>query len=299
MSVVAAPASAVGRPPGVESRPTPRSGHLLSRFIRQRAGVVGLLVIVGLVVVAVAGEAIAPYDWRAQDVVGRFSGISPRHWLGTDELGRDIFSRILYGARFSLVIGLGAVALSFGVGTALGIVAGFYPRLDGPLMRLVDVMLAFPGILLAIAIVGALGPGLISVIVAIGTTEIPGFARLNRSIVLSLRQREFVLAARVIGAPDWLILGRHVLLNLVSQLVVFASLRISTAILAGATLSFLGLGIQPPLPEWGAMVSTARQYIATAPHTFVYPTLAIFAAVIAFNMLGDALRDTLDPTLRA
>ena len=218
--------------------------------------------------------------------------------LGTDELGRDIFSRILYGARFSLTIALGAVALSFGIGTALGVAAGFYRRLDGPVMRVIDVMLAFPGILLAIALVGALGPGLLSVIVAIGVTEIPGFARLNRSMVLSLREREFVVAARVVGAPDRVILARHVLLNLVSPLVVFASLRISTAILVGATLSFLGLGIQPPVPEWGTMVSTARQYIATAPHTFVYPTLAIFLAVIAFNLLGDALRDTLDPTLR-
>jgi ABC-type dipeptide/oligopeptide/nickel transport system permease subunit len=232
-------------------------------------------------------------------VVGRFGGPSTRHWLGTDELGRDIFSRILYGARFSLAIGLSAVTLSFCIGTLIGIAAGFYRRLDGVLMRVVDVMLAFPGILLAIAIVGALGPGLLSVIVAIGTTEIPGFARLNRSMVLSLREREFVVAARVIGAPDWLILGRHLLLNLVSPLLVFASLRISTTILAGATLSFLGLGIQPPIPEWGAMVSTARQYLATAPHTFVYPTLAIFVTVIAFNLLGDALRDTLDPTLRA
>jgi peptide/nickel transport system permease protein len=134
--------------------------------------------------------------------------------------------------------------------------------------------------------------------VAIGVTEVPGFARLNRSMVLSLREREFVLAARVVGASDRRVLGRHVLLNLVSPLLVFASLRVSTAILVGATLSFLGLGIQPPIPEWGAMVSTARQYIATAPHTFVYPTLAIFCAVIAFNLLGDALRDTLDPTLQ-
>jgi peptide/nickel transport system permease protein len=248
--------------------------------------------------VAALADPLAPYDWRAQDVLGRFSGPSPKHLLGTDELGRDIFSRILFGARFSLTIGVGAVVLSSTVGTLLGITAGFYRRLDGPLMRIVDVMLAFPGILLAIALVGALGPGLLSVIVAIGVTEIPGFARLNRSMVLSLREREFVVAARVIGAPDRSVLGRHVLLNLVSPLLVFASLRISTAILVGATLSFLGLGIQPPIPEWGAMVSTARQYIATAPHTFVYPTLAIFAAVIAFNLLGDALRDTLDPTLR-
>jgi peptide/nickel transport system permease protein len=282
----------------LRSQPRARTQHLARRFVRHRPGVVGLAVIVALALVAALAETIAPYDWRAQDVLGRFAGPSARHLLGTDELGRDIFSRILFGARFSLTIGVGAVALSFSIGTALGVVAGFYRRLDGPLMRIVDVMLAFPGILLAIALVGALGPGLLSVIVAIGTTEIPGFARLNRSMVLSLREREFVLAARVVGAPDGAILWRHVLLNLVSPLLVFASLRCSTAILVGATLSFLGLGIQPPIPEWGTMVSTARQYIATAPHTFVYPTLAIFAAVIAFNLLGDALRDTLDPTLR-
>jgi peptide/nickel transport system permease protein len=297
-AVIARPDSLECRQP-LARQPSARGGGIARRFFSRRAGVVGLAVLVCLLLAAVLGEAIAPYDWRAQDIVGRFANPSPQHWLGTDELGRDIFSRVLYGSRFSLTIGLGAVALSFGVGTLLGVVAGFYPRLDGPVMRLVDVMLAFPGILLAIAIVGALGPGLLSVIVAIGTTEVPGFARLNRSIVLSLREREFVMAARVLGAPDVLIVGRHVLLNLVSPLVVFASLRISTAILVGATLSFLGLGIQPPIPEWGAMVSTARQYIATAPHTFVYPTLAIFAAVIGFNLLGDALRDTLDPTLRA
>jgi ABC-type dipeptide/oligopeptide/nickel transport system permease subunit len=217
----------------------------------------------------------------------RFAGPSAGHLFGTDELGRDIFSRLLYGARFSLVIGVGAVGLSFTIGTFVGIVAGFYRGLDGPVMRIVDIMLAFPGILLAIAIVAALGPGLISSIFAIGVNEIPGFARVNRSIVLSLREREFVMAARVLGAADRTILGRHVLLNLVSPL-----------ILVGATLSFLGLGVQPPVPEWGAMVRTARQYIATAPHTFVYPTLAIFVTVIAFNLLGDALRDTLDPTLR-
>jgi len=259
---------------------------------------VGLAIIVCVVLMAMLAEAIAPYDWRAQDVVSRFEGPSPQHLLGTDELGRDIFSRILFGARFSLTIGVGAVVLSFALGTLLGITAGFYRRMDGVLMRVVDVMLAFPGILLAIALVGALGPGLLSVILAIAVTEIPGFARLNRSMVLSLRERDFVLAARVVGAPDPTILGRHVLLNLVSPLLVFASLRLSTAILVGATLSFLGLGIQPPIPEWGTMVSTARQYIATAPHTFLYPTLAIFATVIAFNLLGDALRDALDPTLR-
>jgi ABC-type dipeptide/oligopeptide/nickel transport system permease subunit len=296
---VAAPAQPLASRAAVASPLPARRNQLLRRFVHHRAGMLGLLVILGLVALSALAEVIAPYDWRAQDIVRRFGGPSPNHLLGTDELGRDIWSRILYGGRYSLSIGLGGVTLSFLIGTLLGLLAGFYRRLDGVLMRIIDVLLAFPPILLAIALVGALGPGLLSVIVAIGVTEIPGFARLNRSMVLSLREREFVLAARVVGASDRRVLRRHVLLNLVSPLLVFASLRISTAILVGATLSFLGLGIQPPIPEWGAMVSTARQYIATAPHTFAYPTLAIFAAVVAFNLLGDALRDTLDPTLRS
>lgn len=297
MNVAAAPAGSL-RTPRVQALPRLRSHDLSRRFLRNRSGLVGLAIIVLLVTAGLVAEQIAPYDWRAQDVVRRFGSPSAQHLLGTDELGRDIFSRILYGARFSLTIGVGAVALGFLIGTTVGILAGYYRRLDGVVMRIIDIMLAFPGILLAIALVGSLGAGLLSVIVAIGVTEIPGFARLIRASVLSLREREFVLAARVIGASDASILGRHVLLNLISSLVVFASLRMSTAILVGATLSFLGLGIQPPIPEWGAMVSTARQYIATAPHTFLYPTLAIFAAVVAFNLLGDALRDTLDPTLQ-
>ncbi|HEX5164072.1 MAG TPA: ABC transporter permease, partial [Thermomicrobiales bacterium] len=208
------------------------------------------------------------------------------------------FSRILYGARYSLVIGVAAVFVSFAIGAAIGMVAGFYPKLDTPIMRLIDVLMAFPGILLAIAIVAALGPGLRNVIIAIAVNEIPGFARLTRSMVLSLRERDYVLAARVVGGTDLTIIRRHILVNLVSPIIVFASLRVSTSILVAATLSFLGLGIQPPTPEWGAMVSTARQYLSTAPHTFFYPTMAIFITVIAFNLLGDSLRDVLDPTLR-
>ncbi|HEY1298442.1 MAG TPA: ABC transporter permease [Chloroflexota bacterium] len=298
MNTVSAPARSLAAAAGQQTVARQARHDVAHRFVRHRTGMLGLIIIVCVVAMAVLAETIAPYDWRAQDVLSRFEGPSAQHLFGTDELGRDIFSRILFGARFSLTIGVGAVVLSFALGTLLGITAGFYRRLDGILMRVVDVMLAFPGILLAIALVGALGPGLLSVILAIAVTEIPGFARLNRSMVLSLRERDFVLAARVVGAPDRTILGRHVLLNLVSPLLVFASLRLSTAILVGATLSFLGLGIQPPIPEWGTMVSTARQYIATAPHTFLYPTLAIFATVIAFNLLGDALRDALDPTLR-
>jgi ABC-type dipeptide/oligopeptide/nickel transport system permease subunit len=279
-------------------RVTSMRHRMLRRFLRNKPGMAGLAVILLLILLAVLARAIAPYDWREQDIANRFTNASSRHLLGTDELGRDILSRLLYGARYSLTIGFASVVVSFAVGTFLGIAAGFYQRLDSVIMRFVDIMMAFPGILLAIAIVAALGPGLINVIVAIGVNEIPGFARLTRSMVLSLREREFVTAARLMGARDSAIMRRHILVNMVAPIIVFASLRVSTSILTGATLSFLGLGIQPPIPEWGAMVSTARQYLAVAPHTFLYPTLAIFVAVVAFNLLGDALRDTLDPTMR-
>jgi ABC-type dipeptide/oligopeptide/nickel transport system permease subunit len=296
--VVGRAAGLTGARAGGHAAASPRGWGLARRFLRNRLGVAALALIVALALLAALAAALAPYDWKAQDIVHRFAGPSRAHLLGTDELGRDILSRLLYGARYSLTIGVLAVALSFSLGTLIGIVAGFYRRTDGVIMRLIDVMMAFPGILLAIAIVAALGPGFLNTIIAIGINEIPGFARLSRSMVLSLRERDYVTAARVLGARDAAIVRRHVLVNLISPLIVFASLRVSTAILVGATLSFLGLGIQPPIPEWGAMVSTARQYLATAPHTFLYPTLAIFVTVVAFNLLGDALRDTLDPTLR-
>lgn len=272
--------------------------RLTGRFFRNKSGVVALAVIVLLFALALLATTVAPYGWKQQDILNRFASPSRAHLFGTDELGRDIFSRLLYGARYSLTIGVLAVALSFTVGTLIGTVAGFYRQLDSVIMRLIDVMMAFPGILLAIAIVAALGPGFLNTIIAIGVNEVPSFARITRAMVLSLRERDYVTAAKVLGARDDYIVRRHVLVNLVSPLIVFASLRVSTAILTGATLSFLGLGVQPPIPEWGAMVSTARQYLATAPHTFLFPTLAIFVTVIAFNLLGDALRDTLDPTLR-
>lgn len=288
--------SSSGTPPPSVSR---SSRHrLLKGFLRNRPGMVGLTVLITLLLFALFAPVLAPYDWKEQDIIDRFQGPSARHWLGTDELGRDIFSRLIYGARYSLTMGIIAIAISFAAGTLLGTVAGFYQRLDSLIMRLIDVLMAFPGILLAIAIVAALGPGMINVIIAIGINEVPGFARITRSLVLTLREREFVVAARVMGADNAEIVRRHVVVNLVSPLIVFASLRVSTAVLIGATLSFLGLGIQPPIPEWGAMVSTAREYLAIAPHTFIYPTLAILVTVVAFNLLGDGMRDTLDPTMR-
>jgi len=270
--------------------------RLTRKMLTNKPAMLGLVILTILACLAIIAPAIAPFDWKEQDILNRFKGPSGTHWFGTDELGRDIFSRVMFGARYSLTMGLTAVALSFVIGTILGSLAGFYPKLDSVIMRLIDIMMAFPGILLAIAIVAALGPGLLNIIIAIGINEIPGFARITRSLVLSLREREFVTAARVIGADNVSIVRRHIFINLVSPITVYASLQVSTAVLVGATLSFLGLGIQPPTPEWGAMVSTAREYLAIAPHTFVFPTLAILVTVVSFNLLGDGLRDALDPT---
>jgi peptide/nickel transport system permease protein len=272
--------------------------QLISRFLRHKPGVVALIVVLILMMTAVFADVIAPHHWRTQSIPNRFADNSREHLLGTDELGRDILSRIVYGARYSLTIGLASVSVTLSIGMTLGIVAGYYRRIDSVIMRFIDILMAFPGILLAIAIVAALGGGLRNTIIAIGINLVPGFARLTRSLVLGLREREFVTAARVVGATDQAILSRHIFVNLISPVIVYASLQIATAILVGATLSFLGLGVQAPIPEWGAMVSTARQYLGVAPHTFIYPTAAIFITVVAFNVLGDALRDTLDPTLR-
>ncbi len=282
-------------PPPATTMTRPRH-RFREKLVRNKPALTGLIILVVLASLAILAPVIMPYDWKQQDIINRFKTPSADHWFGTDELGRDILSRVIYGARYSLVMGLSAVALSFIVGTLLGSLAGFYPRIDSLIMRLIDIMMAFPGILLAIAIVAALGPGLLNIIIAIGINEIPGFARITRSMVLSLREREYVTAARVIGAGNTDIVRRHIFINLVSPITVYASLQVSTAVLVGATLSFLGLGIQPPTPEWGAMVSTAREYLAIAPHTFVFPTLAILVTVISFNLLGDGLRDALDPT---
>jgi len=270
----------------------------IQRFVRHRAGVAGAVALLLMILLALLAPVVAPYGWADQNIAIRWQGVSRAHLFGTDELGRDILSRILWGGRYSLAIGFGAVLISFVVGVAIGTISGFYRRLDGVIQRVVDVTLAFPTILLAIAIAAARGPGFFNTIVVIGVTEIPGFIRLTRSSVLSIREREYVSAARALGAVDGRIMARHIVPSMVSPIVVFASLRIAGALLTGATLSFLGLGVPPPKPEWGAMISTARNNLRVAPHTFFIPTAVLFVAVMAANLLGDALRDTLDPTLR-
>ncbi len=250
-----------------------------------------------LVLGAVLAPVITPYDPTKITMRERLQTPSARHWLGTDQFGRDILSRIVHGTRVSLTVGLIAVGIGLGVGTVLGLVAGFYRRLDYPIMGLMDVMLSFPQILLAIAIVAALGPGIFNAMIAVGIGAVPGFTRLTRSEVLSIREREYVEAGRALGARQARILVRYVLPNALSSTIVLGTLALATAILSAAILSFLGLGARPPMPEWGAMAAEGRGFIAQYPHIATFPSLAIFVVVLCFNLLGDGLRDALDPRL--
>lgn len=222
-----------------------------------------------------------------------------QHWFGVDSLGRDIFSRVLVGAQISLAAGVFAVFIGAAIGTLLGLLAGYYEGWwDRLSMRICDVLFAFPGILLAIAVVAVLGSGIANVIIAVAIFSIPAFARLVRGNTLVLKQQTFIESARSIGASDMTILLRHILPGTVSSIVVFFTMRIGTSIISAASLSFLGLGAQPPTPEWGAMLNEARADMVIAPHVAVFPALAIFLTVLAFNLLGDGLRDALDPKIK-
>ncbi len=265
------------------------------RFARHRLALIGLGVIVALSLLALAARQVAPHDPIQQDLPHALAEPSAEFPLGTDQFGRCILSRIVFGARQSLLVGVIATAIGASAGILLGLLAGYFPRLDGPVMRTMDVLLAFPSILLAIAVVAALGPSLGNVMIAVGVRSIPSFARVSRSMVLSLKELDFVRGALALGASHPRVLFRHILPNSVSPLLVFSSMQVATAILLAAILSFLGLGVQPPTPEWGKMVSDGRAYLMEAPHLSLFPGLAIFVAVMGFNCLGDGLRDALDP----
>ena len=280
-------------------RPTGFWADALRRVARTRAAVVGGLVVVTFVVVALFAPLLTPYDPVKGRLVERLQGPSATHWLGTDELGRDMLSRILYGARITIQIQLAAVTLALAIGTALGLTAGYVGRWpDLVIMRLMDILMAFPGIFLALAIIAALGTGLVNVVMAAGISLVPQFARVVRGSVLGLRELEFVQAARALGHGDAAIVFRYVLPNSLAPLIVQTSLRMATVLLTASGLSFLGLGVQPPSPEWGAILSNARTYMITAPHVATMPGLAIMLVVLGFNLLGDGLRDSLDPRLR-
>ena len=267
------------------------------KFKHQKVALVAGAFVVVLVLVAVLAPWIVPYDAENYFDYDKLNARpSWQHWMGVDALGRDIFSRILMGARISLAAGFVSVAIGAFIGTILGLVAGYFEGWwDRVIMRICDVLFAFPGILLAIAIVAILGGGMTNVVFAVAIFSIPTFARLVRGTTLSLKHLTFVEAARSLGASDGTIIGRHIFPGTVSAVVVYFSLRIGTSIITAASLSFLGMGAQPPTPEWGAMLDAARSEMLTAPHAAIFPALAIFFTVLAFNLLGDGLRDAFDP----
>jgi peptide/nickel transport system permease protein len=266
---------------------------------KNRMAMMGLFLIGCLVVLAVIGPWISPYNPLLPDPVNRLKGPSTAHPFGTDSLGRDILSRVIYGSRISIIIGLIAVSISLIPGTLLGLLSGFYgKRVEEPIMRFMDIMLAFPAILLAIFITAILGPSLLNTMIAVGIVYIPHYARIVRSSVLSLKEQEFVQAVRSIGGGNFRILALHILPNTVPPIIVYGTLGMGTAVLQAAALGFLGLGAQPPTPEWGSMLSEGRQYIQMAPHVAAFPGMAIFSLVLGFNLFGDGLRDLLDPSLR-
>jgi peptide/nickel transport system permease protein len=275
------------------------SGAVVRQFRRSRAAVVGLTLTLLFILLALLAPVLATHDPTAFTLGQQLRPPSPTNLIGTDELGRDILSRVLYGARITLLITLGAVLVSLVIGTVLGVVAGFLGGwTDTLIMRVMDVLLAMPGFLLAIAIIAALGAGTFNVVVAVGIFSIPSFARVARGSTLSVKQQDYVLAARALGGASAAIMWRHVLPNVTPPLVVQTTLRLATAILTASGLSFLGLGPQPPTPEWGAMLSTGRNFITSSPQLATIPGLAILLVAIGFNLLGDGLRDALDPRLK-
>ena len=268
----------------------------LNRFFKNRLAVIGLVLLLLLVFVAVLAEVISPYDPIKLDLQAISQAPSAKYWFGTDNLGRDIFSRVLYGARVSLSAGVVAVGIAVIVGLALGLLAGFFGKaVDEIIMRVVDAMLAFPFLVLAITLAAVLGPSLQNSMLAIAVVSVPGFARLTRAQMLSERERDYVQAAQSLGASDPRIVFRHLLPNIAGPIIIQATLSIAGAILAESSLSFLGLGVQPPTPSWGEMLNTARGYLRDAPWMAIAPGSLIFASVLAFNLVGDGLRDALDP----
>lgn len=269
------------------------------RLLKNRAATAGMCVIVALVTVALFAPVIAPYEPNKIDMTARLSGPTAKHLLGTDNFGRDVFSRIVYGARISLYVGFVAVGIGAFFGGALGAIGSFYGgKLDNAIMRCMDILLAIPSVILAIAIVGAMGANLFNLMVAVGISYMPRYARVVRASALSVRRQEFVDASRVTGASDLRIIVENILPNCMAPLIVQCTLGVAQAILAAATLSFLGLGIQPPDAEWGSMLSDGRQFLRSAPYLTIFPGLAIAIVVVSLNLFGDGLRDSLDPKLR-
>lgn len=271
------------------------------RLVKNKMAMLGLAILVLLALCAIFADVIADYETKvvAQNIANRLKGPSAEHWFGTDEFGRDIFARMVHGSRVSLVVGLISVSVSLVAGGTLGAFAGFYGGgVDNVIMRVMDIFLAVPSILLAITIVAALGPNLVNVMLAIGISGTPGFARIVRAAVMSVKDQEFVEASRAIGASNATIIFREIIPNCLAPIIVQSTLSVASAILSTASLSFIGLGVQPPDPEWGAMLSIGRNFLRDAVHLTLFPGLAIVVTILALNLLGDGLRDALDPRLK-
>jgi len=272
----------------------------LNDLLRNGTATFGLILIALIVIVALLGPALAPYDPLAPEPLIRLQSPDVKHLFGTDSLGRDILSRVIYGARISLMVGLISVSISLVPGTLLGLLSGYFGTwIDSVIMRVMDMLLAFPAILLAIFITAILEPNLTNTMIAVGIVYIPHYARIVRSTALSLKEQLFVQAVSHIGGSHIRVLFKHILPNCLPPIIVYATLGMGTAVLQAAALGFLGLGAQPPSPEWGAMLSEGRKYIQLAPHVAAFPGLAILFLVLGFNLFGDGLRDVLDPSLRS
>ena len=284
--------------PAAAALPPPEGRHLLSRFLRHRNGAVGSLIVLVVVLGALIGPLVVPHDYEATDLLNTWSPPTAENWLGTDKLGRDIFSRLVVGARTSLLVAGAVLAITLTFGVLVGMAAGYLGgRLDNLLMRIVDLTLAFPEVVFAILVAAVIGPGTLTVIVALSLVWWPGIARLTRSLVLTLRSELFVDAAIVSGTPTGAIFRRHMLPNIAAPIIVRASVGVGFIIMAEATLSFLGLGIQEPQPSWGGMIRDGLPALQTDPYLAMFGSVALGVTVIGFNLLGDALRDVLDPRL--
>lgn len=269
----------------------------LRRLFGNRAMLFGAIILLVVILAAILAPWIAPYAPNKLSIVNKLKGPSAAHIFGTDEFGRDIFSRAIFAGRISLLVSLGVVYISTVIGVFLGVIAGYFRKLDAPISRLLDAMMSFPDILLAIALVAALGPSLVTVILALGITYAPRLARIVRGSTLVLRELPYIEAAISMGLPTWQILGRHVLLNLASPILVQATFVFASAMLAEASLSFLGVGVSSDMPTWGTMLASGREFMNNAPWLMVFPGLAIVFSVLSLQLLGDGLRDLVDPRL--
>jgi len=267
-------------------------------FLRRKTAVLGVILVVLNVLVALAAPALSRWDPQALDVKARLTPPNAVHWFGTDDVGRDAWSRVIYGARLSMLVGASVVAMSFVGGLFFGLLGGYYRRLDDVLMRVMDGLMAFPGIILAIAMMAALGPSVANVVVALGVVYVPRVARIVRGSVLVIRETPYVEAARALGIPDHRILARHVLPNCLSPVIVQGTFIFAAAVLGEAALSFLGVGVPPQIPSWGNVLSEGRLYIQQAAWLTLFPGAAIMLSILGLNLFGDGLRDLLDPKLR-